>query len=311
MKRFQWVKILVLVLAAAFLLAACGGEKGAAEQVGISLTDGLGRTVTLEGTAQRIVSLAPSNTEILFAIGAGSQVVGRDDFSDYPAEAAQVTSVGGMSGAPSNEVIVSLEPDLVLVAEIQTAEQVKALEELGLNVYYLKNPTDLEGMFENLLTVAALTGKTAETEKLVAQLKERVAAVEKKLEGVSENPLVFYELDATDMNAPFTSGPGTFVDKLMTRVQATNLGSSLASAWAQISLEDLVVRNPDVIILGDALWGGYTAESVAQRPGWDGLSAVQSGKVYPFDDNLVSRPGPRLVDGLEQLAQLLHPEQFK
>lgn len=277
----------------------------------IELTDDLDRTVVLPGPAQRVVSLAPSNTEILFAVGAGEQVVGRDDFSDYPAEAADLPSIGGSFGDYNFEAIVDLEPDLVFASELNTPEQVQALEDLGLTVYYMKNPTDLEGMYGNLETTGNLTGHEEETAALVGSLKERVAAVETALAEVEDQPLVFYEIDATDPSAPYTSGKGTFIDTLLGMAKAQNLGSVLEGSYAQISLEELLAQDPDFILLGDSVWGGVTAEAVAQRAGWEGLSALQEGRVLPFDDNLVSRPGPRLVDGLEELARTLHPEAFE
>ncbi len=137
---------------------------------------------------QKIVSLAPSNTEILFAIGAGDQVVARDTFSDYPEAAKQVKDIGGGWGEVDTEAIVALAPDLILAAEINAAEQVKALEDLGLKVYYLSNPKTLDGMYENLRTVALLTGHEDETENLIESLKSRVAAVDAKIAGVTEKP---------------------------------------------------------------------------------------------------------------------------
>jgi iron complex transport system substrate-binding protein len=277
----------------------------------IEMADGLNRVVTLEEPALRVVSLAPSNTEILFAVGAGQQVVGRDDFSDYPAQAIELPLVGGDAGKFDLEAIVALQPDLVLASELNTPDQVKAIEDLGLNVFLLANPKDMEGMYQNLLKVATLTGHTQEAFDLVLALKGRVAAVEEKLMPISSAPLVFYEIDATDPNAPYTSGPGTFIDALIRMAGGSNLGGGLGSPYGQISLEELVQKNPSIILLGDSVWGGVTPEAVAQRPGWEKLAAVQSQQVYPFDDNLVSRPGPRLVDGLEALAKLLHPGVFQ
>ena len=180
----------------------------------ITLTDDLGRTVTLNHPAQRIVSMAPSNTEILFAIGAGSQVVGRDDFSDYPDSVKALPSVGGTEKY-NNEQIVALHPDLVLAAEINTADQVKALESLGLTVYYMKNPSTLEEMYGNLETVAKLTGHETDAATLIASLKTRVAAVDNKIATVTSRPSVFYEIDATDPAKPYTAGLGTFIDLLI------------------------------------------------------------------------------------------------
>lgn len=291
------------------LMAACAPQ--AAPRVVpamLTFTDGLGREITLDGPAQRIVSLAPSNTEILFAIGAGSQVLGRDEFSDYPAEAASIDSVGGSFGEYSSEAIVALQPDLVLAAEINPPELVKQLEDLGLTVYYLKNPTTIEEMYTNLEIVAELAGR--DVTGLVDSLKARVAAVDEKIAPISARPSVFYEIDASDASKPYTYGPGTFGNLLIERAGGFNIGSKLTDPYPQISLEQLVVSNPSIIVLGDSMWG-ITPESVKDRAGWETIEAVKSGNIYPFDDNLVSRPGPRLVDGLEQLAKLLHPGLFE
>ena len=307
-------KMTFLTLLIALLLAGCAPAAPIATEVpsdvpsGITLIDGLGRRVTLHGPAQRIVSLAPSNTEILFAIGAGAKVVGRDEFSDYPAEAKAVASVGGSMGQYSTEAIVALQPDLVLAAEINSPELVKSLEDLGLTVYYLSNPKTLEEMYGNLEIAAKLAG--TDPARLVDSLKARVAAIDEKVASAEGKPSVFYEIDATDPGKPYTYGPGTFGDLLIQRAGGTNIGGTLQDAYPQISLEQVVVSNPDLIILGDSMWR-VTPEAVKARSGWESLDAVKNGRIFAFDDNLVSRPGPRLVDGLEQLAVLLHPELFK
>ncbi|MGB8981483.1 MAG: cobalamin-binding protein [Anaerolineales bacterium] len=277
-----------------------------------TFVDGLGREVKLTGFAQRVVSLAPSNTEILFAIGAGDQVVGRDEFSNYPPEAETLAKVGGSMGQYSPEAILALEPDLVLAAEINPPELVKQLEDLGLTVFYLKNPTTLDEMYGNLQQVATMTGHEAETETLVEGLKARVAAVDEKIATVTEKPVVFYEIDASDASKPFTYGPGTFGDLLIERAGGVNFSTvaGVTDPYPQVSLEQIVASNPDVIVLGDSIWG-ITAEAVKARAGWGTIAAVQEDQIFPFDDNLISRPGPRLVDGLEQLAKLLHPDVFK
>jgi len=303
------------VLLIAVLLVACSAGAPAATPTPtleptpqpITSTDGLGRTITLAQPAQRIVSLAPSNTEILYAVGAGAQVVGRDEFSNYPAEAADLPAVGGSFGGYNEETIVNLQPDLVLAAEINTPEQVSALEALGLTVYLLPNPTTLDEMYANLTTLSEMTGHEAEVQTLIEELKGRVEVVLEKAAAVESKPSVFYELDATDPSAPYTAGPGTFLDTLINLAGGTNAAAGLGAAWGQLSIEELVVQDPDVILLGDAAYG-VTVESVAARAGWEGLSAVQNGHVFPFNDDLVSRPGPRLVDGLEELFALLHPD---
>ncbi len=305
---------LLFTLLIVLLLAACNPARTSTPaavpteppSTSITLADGLGRTVTLARPAQRVVSLTPAGTEILFAVGAGAQVVGRDMFSDYPAEAAAVQDIGGSMGDYNLEAIVALQPDLVLAGGINPPELVASLENLGLTVYFLSNPASMEEMYTKLETVAQLTGHESETAALVESLTARVAAVDEKLRPLSSAPTVYYELDAT----PYTAGPGSFVDMLIRRAGGINIGAALQGEWATISLEELLVQDPSIIILGDSAWG-ESPETVAARPGWNALTAVQTGQVFPFDDNLVSRPGPRWVDGLEALARLLHPGVFK
>jgi iron complex transport system substrate-binding protein len=281
----------------------------AAAEATLTVTDGLGREVTLNGLPQRIISLAPSNTEILYAIGAGEQVVGRDALSDFPEEAKSATDIGSTFDALNTELIVSLNPDLILAAEINTPEQVKQLEDLGLTVYYLKNPTTLEEMYDNLELIAQLTGHQEETAALIESLKARVAAVDEKIAPISSRPGVFYELDGTDPSKPFTAGKGTFITQLIDRAGGYNIASDL-EGYPQLSLEQVVAADPAFIILGDARYG-VSPESIAERPGWENLSAIKNGNVLPFNDDLVSRPGPRLVDALEELAKILRPELFQ
>lgn len=291
------------------LMAACAPQVPATQAEILTLTDGLAREVTLNGVPQRIISMAPSNTEILFAIGAGAQVVGRDTLSDFPEEAKRVTDIGSTFEALNTELIVSLKPDLVLAAEINTPEQVKQLEDLGLTVYYMKNPATLEEMYGKLELVAQMTGHKEEAAALIESLKARVAAVDEKIAPISSRPGVFYEMDGTDPSKPYTAGNGTFINQLIDRAGGHNIASDL-KGYPQLSLEQVVAADPAFIILGDARYG-VTPESIAERPGWENLSAVQNGQVVPFNDDLVSRPGPRLVDALEELAKLLRPELFQ
>jgi iron complex transport system substrate-binding protein len=299
---------LIIVLLAGLLLISCSPAK--TQRGPITLTDGLNRQVSLEAPAQKIVSLSPPVTEMLFAIGAGEQVVGRDTFSDYPESTKALPDIGGGFGDYNLETIVSLAPDLVIAGSINTPELVQSLEDLGFKVYYLANPSDLEGTFTSLQTLAALSGHTQEADALVKTLGKRVDAVKAALKDISDKPAVYYELDATDPAKPYTPGPGTFYTALIETAGGINIGASLSGEWAQIGLEALLSMDPDLILLGDAQWG-VTPESIAQRPGWNTLTAVKNNRVLPFDDNLIARIGPRQVDGLEALARVLHPEAFK
>ncbi len=276
----------------------------------VALTDDLGQNIVLNQCPQRIISLAPSITESLFAIGAGEQVVGRDTNSKFPPEVEQITDIGSLYQNLPLENMLALEPDLVIAAEIISQDQVEQMRKAGLTVFWQANPKDFDGLFANLQTLGKLTCHESEADALVTQLQSRVEAVVQAVAEVEERPLVFYELDATDPANPWTSGPGTFIDFAIQAAGGVNLGGQvLDTPWAQISVEKLLELDPDIILLADAPYG-VTPESVAQRAGWAALKAVQEGRVYPFDPNLLSVPGPRLVDGLETLAVLFHPDLF-
>ncbi len=303
-------KLLVLSLLVG-MLAACGSAAVSQPSGPQSFTDGLGRKVTVKLPPQHVVSLAPSNTEVLFSVGAGAQLVGRDSYSDFPTEAKNVPDIGGGFAALNMEVILSKKPDLVLASPLTPPEQIADLDKAGLTVYVLPNPKTFDDLYANLQTAGKLTGHEKEAGTLIDSLKARVKTVTDKVANVAERPVVYYELDATDPNAPYTSGPDTFVDLLIHTAGGENFGGNLKGDWVQISVEQLLAKQPDLIVLGDNTYGGVTADQVKARAGWDALNAVKQGKIFIFDDNLVSRPGPRLVDGLEAMAKLLHPELFK
>lgn len=316
MKR-TLISTLILLAFSLLILTACAAPSAPAPtstpgplQTGLNVTDDLGREIELNNSAERIVALGPSVVESLFAIGAGDRIVGREEFSLYPQEAQQITSVGSLFGELPSEAILALEPDLVIAPEIISQEQVATLENLGLTVYYQTNPTTFDELYQKLLDLGTLTGHSAQAESLAQDLQARVQSVEQALAGVTGRPGVFYELDATDPENPYTTGAGTFIDTLIRMAAGENIGAVLDGQYAQISSEQVILADPEIILLADAEFG-VTPESVATRPGWEVIQAVQSGQIYPFDSNLGSIPGPRLVDGLETMARLFHPEQFQ
>ncbi len=281
-------------------------EETAPESEPMTFTDDMGNELTFDEYPQAILSISPSTTEILFAIGAGEQMVGRDDMALYPEEALALPSIGSLWGDLPTEAILAMEPDLIVAAEIISTEQVAALQELGLQVYWQANPTDYDGLWKNLRDFGALTGHVDESETLVTELAARVDAVNTAIMPLSYRPTVFYELDATDPANPWTAGSGTFIDLIINTAGGFNAASELQGEYTQISSEQLIAVNPQVILLSDALYG-VTPESVAERAGWDAIIAVQEGAMYAIDPNIMSVPGPRLVDALEEVAKLLHP----
>ena len=272
-------------------------------------TDDLQREVIVPMPLTSVVTLAPSLTETLAFLGAEDLIAAVDINSDYPESIADLPRVTGWDMAINYEELVSMEPDFILVSELTALEDISRMEDLGLNVFCVKNPADFSELFESILMIGELIGKTSEAEELTAQLSDRAAEIEAVMAEAKEKPLVFYEIDATDPSKPWTAGKGTFISKLIQMAGGINIGDELDGDWIQISLEELLTKDPEIILLGDSMYGS-TAEAAAGRTGWDSISAVQNGKLYEFDDNLVTRPGPRLVEGYELIARMLHPELF-
>lgn len=279
--------------------------------VSITVTDVAGRKVTLAAIPQRIISLAPSDTEILFALDLGSQVVGVDDFSDFPAAAKSLPKIGGSGGKYNFEQIVSLKPDLILAAGITAPEVIKKLEDFKLNVLIVSaTKTTFESIFNSIALVGAATGRVAQAKRVTDAMQQKLDAIKAKMAAGKTKPRVYWELDATNPAKPFTVGPGSFIDDIIILAGGVNVFGTVSNSYPQVGAEQVVAANPEVIILSDVAYG-ITVDSVLNRSGWQVIEAVKKKQVYPIDDNLVSRPGPRIVDGLEAAAKLIHPEVFK
>lgn len=274
----------------------------------LTVVDDTGRSITLDGPPKRIMSLTPSNTEILFALGAEDRIVAVDQWSNFPPAAKAKPRVAPLH--PSLEQIVSFSPDLILSTH-GGAEPLLPLERQEIQVMIFA-PRTLDDIYRNILLMGRIVGAEARAERLVWSMRQRVAAVVAKVRD-APRPKVFIELDASDPSRPFTAGPGSFMDVLIQLAGGANVAARSRMAWPQFSLEELIRADPDLIILGDALapMNSQTPELVARRPGWSHLRAVRRGTIFPIDSDLISRPGPRIVEGLELLARLLHPDRFQ
>jgi iron complex transport system substrate-binding protein len=250
---------------------------------------------------QRIISLQPSHTEIVFAVGAGNKLVGVTSFCDFPAEARQKEKVGGFSD-PSVEKIMALRPDLVIAGSSHKAA-VEQLEKLGIPVIAMEAKT-LSDIPVLVQKIAVACGEEGRGKELASSITARVDAVRKKTGGLTEKekPVVFYEL----WHNPLTSvGPGSFLNDLITLAGGTNLAADAKSAYPAVAAEAVVKRNPDVILYAHK---GQRTEDVASRPGWAQVNAVKNSRIIFFDDeNIFMRAGPRIADALELLARTLRP----
>ncbi len=301
--RFKAVVVFVVLLS--LLIGAAVGCNGGFEPG--AYTDDMGRGVTIDEVPQRIVCFGPSITEVLFALGLGERVVGVDDYSDYPAEAQDLPKVGS-SFTPSLESLAALEPDLVFSLEHEQFNS--EMEAMGIN-YFVWSPEDIDGILADIELVGAVTDSIDEAEDLVESMGTRMRDIEAGV--VNAIPVsVFFIVDATDPTLPWTAGPGSFIDALITMAGGENVAGDAPYTWPQFSIEEVVSADPDVIIVQTMLGGIPTisVEDLQAHPIWGEMSAVSQGNIYLVDGDLVSRSGPRIVDGLEALARALHPEVF-
>lgn len=271
-----------------------------------AFTDDLGREIYLESIPQRIVSLAPSNTEVLFALGLGDRVVGVTEFCNYPEAAKAKPKIGGFSTVDI-ERVVALEPDLIVATTIHKETVIPALEELGLTVVALA-PKTLDGVLANITLVGEVTGKNQEATRLVSALEKRIKAITDKTVAVAERPRILY---LTWHDPLWTTGSGTIEDDLINKAGGENIAHDL-TGHKTIDLETVIRRNPQVIVVntghGDAK--DLPFHCIKNEPRLGVTEAVVADRVYQIDADIINRPTPRMVDGLEQLAKIIHPELF-
>jgi len=270
----------------------------------VTITDDMGRQITLSSAPQRLVSLAPSNTEILFALGLGDKVVGVDDYSDYPPEAVELPKVGGFS-KPNIEKIVSLQPDLVFATSMHE-QAVKRLEELGIPAVVVF-PRSLDELLESMKWIGSATSVQERADEVTRQMRSRIEKVQSMVSAipVDERPWVYYEVYSDPI---MTVGPKTLISQLIEMAGGRNIAYDADTDYPKFSSEAIVERNPEVIIFPE--FHGSTALTVEQvrlREGWSEITAVKDGRIFGIDANIISRPGPRAVDALEQLVRLIHP----
>ena len=280
-----------------------------ADEFPLAIVDGVGREVSISEQPETIVSLAPSNTEILFALGLVDKLVAVSQYCNYPPEVQNKPKVGGFSTI-NIEKVVSLEPDLVLATGGVQKKVVRDLERLGLTVISL-DAKRIGDVLENILLVGKVTGRVESAKRLRSNLEERIRTVANKTGDLpdTQRPRVFYEVQYDPL---MTAGPGTFIDDLIHLAGGANIASDSAIKYPVYNLEILIERNPEVIIVSFS-HGSIMAsvEGVKNRKRWQITDAVKNNRVYGIHADLVSRPGPRIVDGLEEIAKYIHPELFK
>ncbi len=295
-------KLFSFLLAMAMLLACTAVN---AEGTAVEVTDMTQRTVTLDAPATRVVAITAANVEVLYALGAGETLVGRGEYCDYPTEALDVPSV--KSGTDLNvEEILALEPDVVLMDTMgQTTEQVEALENAGVKVVMTKED-GIEGVYTAIELIGKVVGKNDEAAALVTDMKNTFAEVTAAAQHADfAGKTVYFEISPLQWGL-WTGGNGTFMDEIGQMLGLTNIFADV-DGWASVSEEQVLERNPDYIVTTSSYYGeGPTpVEEIAQRAGWENVTAVANGDIFNADSNSFTRPGPRLADAAKALLEFL------
>jgi iron complex transport system substrate-binding protein len=289
------------------LLAHVVAGAAAAEAVSypLSVEDDMGRVLSFPAAPTRIISVGPSTTEMLFAMGVEDRLVGIDRFSNYPPEAEDIEKVGGLVD-PSIERIVGLRPDVVFMRDL-SQQHVERLDALRIRTVVVGSE-DVAGVYGALKLLGWILDARDEAEAVATVMRDRLARVAQVVADVpsEERPTVFYEVGHEPL---YTAGPGSFVHEAITLAGGVNAAADVPSAWSSFSVESLLRRDPNIILV--TLEESLEAALDGSRAGWRALSAVKTGRVYLIDGDAMNRPGPRLADAVDSVARLLYPDLFR
>ncbi|MFQ5900107.1 MAG: cobalamin-binding protein [Thermodesulfobacteriota bacterium] len=269
-------------------------------------TDDLGRKVKIKPSPQRIVSLAPHITEILFAIGLKEQVVGVTQFSDYPDEAKSRAIVGSYINL-NLEKIVALKPDLIIsTSDGNPKENIDRLTSTGLPVFVISPLEDIDAIIGSILTIGRISMREIEAERLVHTMKGRIGNVMSRLKGVRPRS-VFYQLGD---NPLMTAGENTFINSLIEMAGGRNIAGGHKVRYPRFSMEEVLASSPEVIIISSMADKTVSDKALKKWERWKDIQAVKNGEIHFINPDLIHRPGPRIVEGFEGLARMIHPERF-
>jgi len=297
--KVRWTIALLMSAGILFAHAASGAER-------ISVTDLLGRTMTIPESPSRVVSLAPNITEIVFALGEGHRLVGVTRYSDYPEAAKQIQKVGSYVHLDL-ERIISLAPELCLaIKDGNPREAVSRLESLGIPVYAV-DPRNLESVLEALQRIGELLGAEEKAHRIVQEIQQRIQKVESRVHQVSHRPRVFFQIGVS----PIVSvGTHTFIHELIVQAGGINVAEG-PTPYPRFSREQVLGLSPDIVIITSMARSAVFSKVKAEWEQWEDMPAVRNNRVFVQESNLFDRPSPRLVDALEVLVRLIHPELFE
>ncbi len=270
--------------------------------------DGSGEEITIEEQPETIVSLLASNTEIAYALGLGEKIIGVSDFCNYPTAVEEKEKLGGQD--MNVERILELQPDMALVSQFHYNSHADILETFrmaGIDVVVAGDAKSFEDAYETIRMFGQATGTLDKAEVIVANMKERLAEVVQRTKDVSEPKRIWVEVSpAPDI---FTTGQNTFLHEMIETINAVNVAGD-QTGWVKMTEEEIVTLMPDVIVTTYGYYVDNPADGVYAREGWANIPAVLNEQIYDVDSDKVTRPGPRLIDGVEELARVIYPEQF-
>ncbi len=269
----------------------------------LTIKDSFEREVCIEKEPSRVISLAPSITEIIFAIGSEEKLVGRTEYCDYPKEVSDIDIIGNIE-EPNIEKMVELEPDIVIAATHFKKEALEKLETLGIPVIILYDGENFEEVYKVIKTIGEIFNRFTEAENVIHNMKQKVEEVMDKVKD-QEKPSVYYVVGFGEYG-DYTAGGDTFIGKMIEMAGGENVAKEV-DGWTY-SLEKLVEQDPDILICSKYF---DSKAGIEKANGYKELSAVKEGRLYEMDNDLLDRPGTRLADGLEELARLIHPNMFK
>ena len=284
-------RLFITVIAIGLILSACAAQAG---YYPLRIKDARGKTVTIKSKPVRIVSLAPSNTEILFSLGLKNRIVGVTNFCNYPTDAEKIAKIGDMNASP--ERIIALKPDLVVAHAFMNDNLIARLEGLGLTVFAV-DPKTMNDVMHDIRNLGKITARPRSADKVAGSMEKAVKAVVKSSSKCKGKKV----LVAVQSNPLWVAGPGTFVNEMICSLGAQNVAKNAKQGFVKFSRELAVSSNPDVIIVSMQDDVNYFLKS----PEWHNTNAVRHKRVYVLNNDLLVRPGPRLVDGMKDLSKLL------
>jgi iron complex transport system substrate-binding protein len=277
----------------------------------VTITDAMDNEVTIKEKPKGIVSLVPSNTEIAFAVGAGDRMVGVSQFDDYPEQVKDIEKIGGQDF--NVEKIISLKPDLVLALDSNAHHSKEGLDQLresGIQVVVVQSASSFSDVYESINMIAKATGTTEKANQVIDGMKSKVASIKEKAATIPEEDRVKVWLEVSMPPDMYTTGSNTFMNEMLEIINAKNVAAD-KKGWVKFSSEAAVKRQPDAIVITYGYRVDNAVKNVLNRDGWENVPAVKNKRVYSVKSGLVSRAGPRLAKGVEELASVIYPDVFK